>query len=251
MIHLAGKVGGILFNQEHPAEMVFENLLMGTQLMEEARLAGVQKFVSVGTVCCYPDSPPVPFKEDDLWNGYPTEVTAPYGLAKRMLLVQSQAYRKQYGFNAIFLIPTNLYGPRDHIDPKYSHVVPVLIKRFLDAKAKGDRQVVVWGTGRATREFLYVGDAAEGILLAAERYDKPDPVNLGTGVEVPIKELVELIAELTGFEGDILWDTTKPDGQPRRCIDTSRAKSEFGFEAGTGLREGLKRTIDWCYMEGS
>ena len=243
VIHLAAKVGGIEFNQKYPGEMVFDNAIMGVQLLEEARLAGVQKFVTIGTACCYPDSPPVPFKEDDLWDGYPTEVTAPYGLAKRLLLVQSQAYRKQYSFNAIFLIPTNLYGEGDNFDPKSSHVIPALIKRFVDAKSSGQKQVVIWGTGKATREFLYAEDAAEGILLATERYNEPEPVNLGSGIETPIRQLVELIAELVGFDGEIFWDATKPDGQPRRCLDMSRAKREFGFEARTDLREGLRETI--------
>lgn len=250
VIHLAAKVGGIEFNQRYPGEMVYDNTIMGIQLLEEARLANVSKFIVVGTACCYPDSPPVPFKEDDLWNGYPTEVTAPYGLAKRLLLTQSQAYHKQYGFNTVFLIPTNLFGPKDNFDSKSSHVIPALIKKVIDAKKSGEEQIVVWGTGKATREFLYVEDASEGILLAAERYNKPEPINLGTGIEVPIKELIELIVELSEFNGKIVWDRTKPDGQPRRCFDVSRAKEELGFEAKMSLQEGLKRTIDWYTQYG-
>ena len=245
VIHLAAKVGGIGLNQEKPGELFFDNLIMGIQLMEEARLANVQKFVTVGTVCCYPKFTPVPFKEEDLWNGYPEETNAPYGLAKKMFLVQSQAYRKQYGFNSIFLLPVNLYGPGDNFDPKSSHVIPALIKKVFDAKEKGEDHITVWGTGKATREFLYVEDAARGVVLATEKYNKSGPVNLGAGFEISIEDLVELIAELAQFKGEIQWDTSKPDGQPRRMLDTSRAKKEFGFEAKTSFKEGLKKTIEW------
>lgn len=245
VIHLAGKVGGIGFNKKYPATLFYDNAIMGIQLMEAARQEGVQKFVAVGTVCAYPKFTPVPFKEEDLWNGYPEETNAPYGIAKRFLLVQAQAYRKQYGFNAIYLLPVNLYGPRDNFDPERSHVIPALIKKMVDAKLEGRNEVVVWGTGKASREFLYVEDAAEGVLLATEKYDKPDPVNLGASREITIKELVDLIAQLVGYYGKIVWDTSKPDGQPRRCLDTSKAKKEFGFEARTDFKEGLKRTIEW------
>jgi len=245
VIHLAAKVGGIGFNRKYPATLFYDNAIMGIQLMEAARREGVEKFVAIGTVCAYPKYTPVPFREEALWNGYPEETNAPYGLAKKMLLVQAQSYRKQYGFNAIYLLPVNLYGPRDSFQPEHSHVIPALIKKMIDAKLKGESEVVVWGTGKPSREFLYVEDAAEGILLATERYDKPDPVNLGTGEEITIRELVYLIAELTGYEGKIIWDTSKPDGQPRRCLDVNRAKEEFGFEAKTDFKEGLKRTIDW------
>jgi len=245
VLHLAATVGGILFNQEHPGEMVYNNLVMGAHLMEEARLFRVQKFLTVGTACCYPESPPIPFMEDDLWNGYPTEVTAPYGLAKRALLTLSQAYRKQYSFNAVFVIPTNLYGPGDHFGTEYNHVIPALVMKFVDASQQGHKNVTVWGTGKATRDFLYVEDAAEGILLAAERYDKPEPVNLGSGRETPIRELVETIAEIVGYKGKIVWDATKPDGQPRRLLDTARARKELSFEAKTSLKEGLRKTIEW------
>lgn len=245
IIHLAGKVGGIGLNREKPGELFFDNLIMGIQIMEEARLAGVKKFVALGTICCYPKFTPVPFKEENLWEGYPEETNAPYGLAKKMLLVQSQAYRQQYGFNSIFLMPVNLYGPRDNFDPRSSHVIPALIKKIFDAKEKKENKITVWGTGKATREFLYVEDAARGIALAAEKYNKPEPVNLGAGFESSIKNLVELIAELAEFKGRIEWDTSKPDGQPRRCLDVSRAKEEFGFEAKTDFRKGLKKTIEW------
>ena len=245
VIHLAAKVGGIGYNQKYPASLFYDNAIMGIQMMDSASQEGVEKFVAIGTICAYPKFTPVPFKEEDLWNGYPEETNAPYGLAKKMLLVQSQAYRQQYGFNSIYLLPVNLYGPRDNFDPKSSHVIPALIKKMVDAKLNGKKEVVVWGTGKATREFLYVEDAAEGIILATERYNKPDPVNLGSGFEISINELVELIAELAGFEGEIKWDTTKPDGQPRRCLDTSKAKKEFGFKAKTDFREGLKKTIKW------
>ncbi|MBI0583775.1 MAG: GDP-L-fucose synthase [Methanomassiliicoccus sp.] len=247
VIHLAASVGGIGFNQENPATLFYDNAIMGIQLMEAARRGGVAKFVQLGTICAYPKHTPVPFREEDLWNGYPEETNAPYGLAKKMLLVQAQAYRQQYGFNAIYLLPVNLYGPRDNFDPRSSHVIPALIKKFVEARESGAAEVTLWGTGRATREFLYVEDAARGIMLAAERYDGPEPVNLGAGFEISIMDLALLIRDLTGFEGEILWDTSKPDGQPRRMLDTSRAR-DFGFVAGTEFREGLRKTIDW-YME--
>ena len=250
IIHLAARVGGIAFNDAKPADIVRDNLLMGVQLMEAARLAGVSKFVTAGTTCCYPRITPIPFKEDDLWNGYPEEITAPYGIAKKMLLVQGQAYRKQYAFNAIFLLPVNLYGPGDHFESEYSHVIPALIKKTVDAKKAGRKQVTVWGTGRATREFLYVEDAAEGILLAAEKYDSPEPVNLGSGIETSIMTVVETISKIVGYKGKIVWDKSRPDGQPRRCVDTGRARRAFGFKAKTGLREGLARTIAW-YLKHS
>lgn len=245
IIHLAAKVGGIGYNQRYPGSLFYDNAVMGIQLMEAAREENVDKFVAVGTVCAYPKYTPVPFKEEDLWDGYPEETNAPYGLAKKMLLVQAQAYRQQYGFNAIFLLPVNLYGPRDNFDLESSHVIPALIRKFTEAVEKNNNQVVVWGTGNVSREFLYVEDAAEGVLLATERYNKPEPVNLGAGFELTIKELVELIATMTGFDGEIVWDTTKPDGQPRRCLDVSKAEREFGFKAKTDFREGLKRTIEW------
>lgn len=245
VIHLAAKVGGIGINREKPGEFFYDNLMMGVQLMEQARQAGVEKFVSIGTVCAYPKFTPVPFKEDDLWNGYPEETNAPYGLAKKMLLVQGQAYRQQYGFNAIYLLPVNLYGPGDNFDPRSSHVIPALIKKCVDAIDRGDRQIVAWGTGSASREFLYVEDAARAIVLATEQYDQPEPVNLGSGMEITIKNLLELIAELTGFQGEIIWDSSKPDGQPRRSLDTSRAKETFDFQAQTDFRAGLKKTIEW------
>ena len=245
VIHLAAKVGGIGFNRKYPGALFYDNAIMGIQLMEAARREQVAKFVAIGTVCAYPKFTPVPFKEDNLWDGYPEEINAPYGIAKKMLLVQAQAYRKQYGFNAIFLLPVNLYGPRDNFRPEHSHVIPALIKRMVDAKLEGKDEVAVWGTGKPSREFLYVKDAAEGILLATEQYNKADPVNLGTGKEITIKELVNLIAELTGYKGKIVWDTSKPDGQPRRCLETRRARKEFKFEAKTNLKDGLKRTIEW------
>jgi len=245
VIHLAAKVGGIGFNKKNPATLFYDNAVMGIQLMEAARQTGVEKFVALGTVCAYPKFTPVPFKEEDLWNGYPEETNAPYGIAKKALLVQAQAYRTQYDFNAIYLLPVNLYGPRDNFDPEQSHVIPALIKKMVDAKLEGSNEALVWGTGKASREFLYVEDAAEGILLATEKYNKPDPVNLGAGKEITIRELVNLISELTGYEGKIVWDTSKPGGQPRRCLDTSKAKKEFGFEAKTAFKEGLKKTIDW------
>jgi len=245
VIHLAAKVGGIGFNKKYPATLFYENAIMGIQLMEAAREEGIQKFVAIGTVCAYPKHTLVPFREEDLWSGYPEETNAPYGISKKILLVQAKAYRDQYGFNAIYLLPVNLYGPRDNFDPEQSHVIPALIKKMVDAKSEGKKEVVVWGTGKASREFLYVEDAAEGILLATEKYNKSDPINLGAGKEITITELVELIARLTGYQGKIIYDASKPDGQPRRCLDTSKAKKEFGFEAKTDLTEGLKRTIEW------
>ncbi|MCJ7424346.1 GDP-L-fucose synthase [Candidatus Bathyarchaeota archaeon] len=245
VIHLAAKVGGIGFNKKYPATLFYENAIMGIQLMEAAREEGIQKFVAIGTVCAYPKHTPVPFREEDLWNGYPEETNAPYGISKKILWVQAKAYRDQYGFNAIYLLPVNLYGPRDNFDPEQSHVIPALIKKMVDAKSEGKKKVVVWGTGKASREFLYVEDAAEGILLAAEKYNKPDPINLGAGKEITIAELVKLIVRFTGYQGKIINDDSKPDGQPRRCLDTSKAKKEFGFEAKTDLKEGLKRTIEW------
>jgi len=248
VIHLAGKVGGIGFNKKYPATLFYDNAIMGLQLMEAARQEGVQKFVAIGTVCAYPKYTPVPFREEDLWKGYPEETNAPYGIAKKILLVQAQAYREQYGIDAIYLLPVNLYGPRDNFDPESSHVIPALIKKMVDAKLDGRNKVVVWGTGKASREFLYVEDAAEGILLATEKYDKSDPINLGIGKEITIRELVGLIAELAGYKGEIVWDSSKPDGQPRRCLETSKARKEFGFEARTDLNDGLKKTIDWYFI---
>jgi GDP-L-fucose synthase len=245
VIHLAARVGGIAANQARPAEFFYDNLMMSTQLLHESWRAGVAKFVGIGTVCAYPKFAPVPFREEELWNGYPEETNAPYGLAKKMLLVQSQAYRQQYGFNAIYLLPVNLYGPRDNFDLQTSHVIPALIRKFIDAREQGAPQVTVWGSGRATREFLYVDDAAEGILLAAERYDSPEPLNIGAGSEIGIRELAELIARLTGFTGELVWDPSRPDGQPRRSLDTSRAAREIGFRARVSLEEGLRRTIEW------
>lgn len=245
VIHLAAVVGGIGANRAHPGSFYYDNMMMGVQMMEEGRLAGVEKFVALGTVCAYPKFTPVPFREDDLWSGYPEETNAPYGLAKKMLLVQSQAYRQEYGFNSIFLLPVNLYGPRDNFDPDSSHVIPALILKCVQAVKAGASEVEVWGTGSASREFLYVEDCAEGIALAAEHYNGSEPVNLGSGMEITIKELVELIAKLTGFTGRLVWDSTKPDGQPRRSLDTSRAEREFGFRAKTDFVTGLKRTIDW------
>jgi GDP-L-fucose synthase len=250
IIHLAAVVGGIGANRLHPAEFLYDNLMMGTQLLHEAWQAGVKKVVSIGTVCSYPKFTPVPFSEKDLWIGYPEETNAPYGLAKKMLLVQGQAYRQQYGFNSIYLLPTNLFGPKDNFNPESSHVIPALIKKTLEAKERGDEKIVAWGTGSPTREFIYAADAAEGILLAAERYNGDDPVNLGSGMEISIKTLTEMIAELAGFEGEIVWDSSQPDGQPRRSLDTSRAKELFGFTAKTDFREGLKRTIGWYISEG-
>lgn len=245
VIHLAARVGGIGFNQENPGFLFYDNALMGIQLMEAARINRVKKFVVLGTICAYPKFTPVPFKEEGLWNGYPEETNAPYGLAKKMLLVQAAAYRQQYGFNAISLLPVNLYGPGDNFDPKSSHVIPALIRKCVEAIEKGEKKIVVWGTGRPTREFLYVEDAAEAILLAAEKYNKSDPVNIGAGCEISIKDLVELIAKLTGFRGEFIWDAKKPDGQPRRMLDVTNAQKEFGFRAKVNLEEGLKRTIKW------
>ena len=245
VIHLAAVVGGIGANRDNPGRFFYENAIMGIQLMEAARLAGVDKFVQVGTVCSYPKFTPVPFREEDLWNGYPEETNAPYGLAKKMLLVQAQAYRAQYGFDAIYLIPVNLYGPGDNVDPASSHVIPALIRKCVEARAAGADHIDVWGTGAASREFLYVDDAAEGIVLATERYDGAEPVNLGVGAEITIRELVTLIARLTRFEGELRWDPSKPDGQPRRTLDTSRARERFGFVAGTSFENGLQRTIEW------
>lgn len=245
VIHLAAVVGGIGANRENPGRFFYENAVMGIELMEQARLAGVEKFVQIGTVCSYPKFTPVPFREDDIWNGYPEETNAPYGLAKKMLLVQGQAYRQQYGFNVIHLIPVNLYGPGDNFDPASSHVIPALIKKCVDAREAGEDHIDVWGTGSASREFLYVEDAAEGIVLGAARYDGAEPVNLGVGREITIRELVELIVELTEFEGEIRWDPSKPDGQPRRALDTSRARERFGFSAETSFENGLRRTIAW------
>ena len=245
VIHLAGIVGGIEFNRSYPGALFYSNAIMGIQMMEAARQEGIEKFVAVGTICAYPKFTSVPFKETDLWNGYPEETNAPYGLAKKMLLVQSQAYRQQYGFNSIYLLPVNLYGPRDNFDLESSHVIPALIRKFIEAVKNNKREVEVWGTGEASREFLYVEDAAEGILLATERYNKSEPVNIGAGFEIKIRDLAKLIVELTGFEGKIRWNTNKPDGQPRRCLDVSKAKKEFGFEAKTSFREGLEKTVGW------
>ncbi len=245
VIHLAAIVGGIGANMANPGRYFYDNLMMGVQLIEQGRQAGIEKFVAIGTICAYPKFTPVPFKEEDLWNGYPEETNAPYGLAKKMMLVQSQAYRQQYGFNSIFLLPVNLYGPRDNFDLGTSHVIPALIRKFIEAKNKGDKTITAWGTGAASREFLYVEDAAEGILLAAEKYDKSDPVNLGAGFEIKIKDLVNLIARLTGFKGEVVWDASKPDGQPRRMLDVSRAYEEFGFKAQASFEDGLKKTIEW------
>jgi len=245
VIHLAAKVGGICFNQAMPGEMFYDNIVMGAQLMEAARIAKVEKFVAVGTVCAYPKFTPVPFKEEDLWSGYPEETNAPYGLAKKMLLVQAQAYREQYGFNAIYLLPVNMYGPFDTFDPKKSHVIAALIKKVYDAKKEGNNYIELWGTGKATREFLYVEDGAEGIISATEKYDKQDPINIGSGMEISIKDLAELICKLMNFKGEIRWDISRPDGQPRRSLDTSKAEKEFGFKAKTDFQEGLKKTIQW------
>jgi GDP-L-fucose synthase len=245
VVHLAAVVGGIGANRENPGRFFYDNLMMGALTMEEARVAGVKKYVAIGTICCYPKFTPVPFREEELWNGYPEETNAPYGLAKKMLLVQAQSYRQQYAFNAIFLLPVNLYGPLDNFDPGSSHVIPALIKKFVDARETGARDVVVWGDGSATREFLYVDDAAEAIVRATERFDGPEPVNLGAGFEISIKDLAEKIADLTGFDGQIIWDTTKPNGQPRRSLDVSRAQHLFDFRATTSFDHGLKKTIDW------
>jgi GDP-L-fucose synthase len=245
ILHLAARVGGIGANLEHPADFFYDNLMMGVELMHQAWEHGVGKFVALGTVCAYPKFTPVPFQESDLWNGYPEETNAPYGLAKKMLLVQAQAYRQQYGFNSIFLLPVNLYGPGDNFDPVSSHVIPALIRKCFETQARGEKELVVWGDGSPTREFLYVEDAAEGILLASERYNGPDPVNLGSGYEISIKALAELISRLTGFNGTLVWDTSKPNGQPRRALDINRAESLFGFRARTSFEDGLRRTIEW------
>lgn len=250
VIHLAATVGGIGANLDKPGSYFYDNLVMGIQLIEQARINNIEKFVVIGTICAYPKFTPVPFKEENLWNGYPDEVTGPYGLAKKMLLVQSQAYRQQYGFNSIFLLPVNLYGPGDNFDPKFSHVVPALIRKFYEAKINDLNEVIVWGTGKATREFIYAEDCAEGIVKAAQSYDKSEPVNIGTGIETPIKDLAEKIKDLIGYKGRIVWDASKPDGQPRRCLDVSRAVKEFGFKAKTNFDEGLKKTIDW-YINSS
>ena len=245
VLHLAAKVGGIGFNQENPGALFHDNIMMGIQLLHEGYLRKIDKFVALGTICAYPKFTPVPFKEEDIWNGYPEETNAPYGLAKKMMLVQSQAYRQQYDFNSIFLLPVNLYGPGDNFDPKSSHVIPALIKKCIDAIINREDEIVVWGTGKATREFFYVEDATEAIILATEKYNKSDPVNIGAGFEISIRNLVDLIVELTGYKGQVTWDETKPDGQPRRMLDTTKAYQEFGFKAKTDLREGLKKTIDW------
>jgi GDP-L-fucose synthase len=245
IIHLAALAGGIGANRARPAEFYYVNMIMGVQLMHEAWKFGVQKFLALGTICAYPKFTPVPFKEENLWDGYPEETNAPYGLAKKMLLVQAQAYREQYGFNAIYLLPVNLYGPRDNFDLETSHVIPALIRKCLEAQDRNEKQVVLWGDGSPTREFLYVEDAAEGILLAAERYNGSEPVNLGSGMEIRIKDLAEMISRLTGFTGELVWDTTKPNGQPRRVIDTSRAEQYFGFRAPTPFEDGLRQTIEW------
>jgi GDP-L-fucose synthase len=246
VIHLAAVVGGIGANRRNPGRFFYDNAAMGIHLIETVRQQAVDKLVLVGTVCSYPKFTPVPFREETLWDGYPEETNAPYGLAKKMLLVQSQAYREQYGLNSVFLIPVNLYGPRDHFEPDKSHVIPALIRKCIEARNRGQKTTRAWGTGSPTREFLYVEDAARGILLAAERYDKPEPVNLGSGSEISIRDLTELVAELTGFRGRVVWDRSRPDGQPRRRLDTSRASREFGFRATTELREGLLKTIRWC-----
>jgi len=245
LIHLAALAGGIGANRARPAEFFYKNLIMGVPLMHKAWEKGVGKFVAIGTICAYPKFTPIPFREENLWEGYPEETNAPYGLAKKMLLVQAQAYREQYGYNAVYLLPVNLYGPHDNFNLETSHVIPALIRKCVEAKQRGDDHIVVWGTGMPTREFLYAGDAAEGILLAAERYDGSEPVNLGSGMEISIRDLVELIVKLTGFEGKIVWDKSKPDGQPRRALDVSRAREYFGFEAQTNFEQGLRNTIDY------
>ena len=245
VIHMAAVVGGIGHNQKNPGRFFYDNLMMGTQLIEQSRQHGVKKFVAIGTVCAYPKFTPTPFKEDDIWNGYPEETNAPYGLAKKMMLVQSQAYREQYGFNSIFLLPANLYGPGDNFDLETSHVIPALIRKCIEARERGGSFIEAWGSGNASREFLYVADCAEGIVRAAALYDEPLPVNLGNGEEVVIRDLMQLIVRLTGFEGEVRWRSDRPDGQPKRQLDTSRAEEKFGFRARTSLEEGLKRTIEW------
>lgn len=250
VIHLAAKVGGIGYNREHPGELFYDNIMMGVQLMEAARKAGIEKFIAIGTICAYPKFTPVPFKEEDFWNGYPEESNAPYGLAKKMLAVQADAYRQQYGFNAISLCPVNLYGPRDNFDPNSSHVIPALIRKVIEAKKINQPYIDVWGTGSATREFLYVEDAARGVVLAAEQYEKPGIVNLGSGMEISIKDLATTLARLCDFAGEIRWDATKPDGQPRRMLDVTRAEQEFGFKSQTPFEEGLQKTISWYNQNG-
>jgi GDP-L-fucose synthase len=245
VIHLAAEVGGIGANRDNPGRFAYANLIMGALLIEHGRRSGIEKFVQVGTICAYPKFTPVPFREEELWNGYPEETNAPYGLAKKMLLVLEQGYRAQYGFNGIYLLPVNLYGPGDNFNPESSHVIPALIRKCLEAVDRNAQEIVCWGDGSATREFLYAEDCAEGIVLAAESYEESDPVNLGAGFEISIKNLVELVAELTGFQGKVVWDTNKPNGQPRRCLDTTRAAERFGFRARTDFREGLRRTIEW------
>lgn len=245
ILHLAAEVGGIGANRDNPGRYFFANMAMGLHLIEKAREVGLKKFVQVGTICAYPKFTPVPFREEEIWNGYPEETNAPYGLAKKMLLVQGQAYRQQYGFESIYLLPTNLYGPADNFDSASSHVIPALIRKLVEAKERNDQQVTAWGTGSATREFLYVDDCAEAIVLATEKYNEPDPVNIGSGFEISIRDLTYLIAEMVGFEGGVVWDTSKPDGQPRRALDTSRAASAFGFKAQTDFRDGLAKTIEW------
>ena len=249
VIHLAAQVGGIGANRDNPGKFFYDNLMMGTQMIEVGRRVGLEKFVAIGTICAYPKFAPIPFKEEDLWNGYPEETNAPYGLAKKMLLVQSQAYRQQYGFNSIALFPVNLYGPCDNFDLDTSHVIPALIRKCFEAIERRDPAITLWGTGNPTREFLFVEDAAEGILLAAERYNSSEPINLGSGKEISIKDLAALITKLSGFVGDIIWDSTKPDGQPRRCLDISRAGKEFGFKAQVELEEGVRKTIEWYVSE--
>ena len=249
IIHLAAKVGGIGANREKPGEFFYDNLMMGVQLIHQSWMKGVEKFVAIGTICAYPKYTPIPFKEEDLWNGYPEETNAPYGLAKKMLLVQSQSYREQYGYNSIFLLPVNLYGPGDNFNPASSHVIPALIRKYLEAKEQGASEIIAWGDGSPTREFIYVEDAAEGIALATERYNSSEPVNIGSSFEISIKDLTETIARLTGFNGTIRWDTSKPNGQPRRKLDTTSAREAFGFEAKTDFEDGLKRTIDWYANE--
>jgi GDP-L-fucose synthase len=251
IIHLAAVVGGIGANRLHPGEFFYDNAIMGIELIEYARRLNVRKFVCLGTICSYPKFAPLPFREEDLWNGYPEETNAPYGLAKKMLLVQAQAYRQEYGFNCIYLLPVNLYGPKDNFDPQTSHVIPGLIRKLLEARARGEHTVTCWGTGSASREFLYVEDAAEAILLAAERYNKPDPVNIGSGHEITVRELAALLCKLTGFEGELIWDRTQPDGQPRRRLDVTRAEREFGFLAKTSLVDGLRHTIEWYQTRGT
>jgi GDP-L-fucose synthase len=245
VLHLAAEVGGIGANRDNPGRFFFANMAMGMHLIEAARKFGLKKFVQVGTICAYPKFTPVPFKEDDLWAGYPEETNAPYGVAKKALLVQCQAYRQQYGLNAIYLLPVNLYGPRDNFDLHTSHVIPALIRKCIEAKRRGDKEIVAWGTGQVSREFLYVEDCARGLVDSMEKYDSPEPMNLGSGREITIKDLTELVAQLAGFEGKITWDSTKPDGQPRRCLDVSRAKEQIGFVAQTSLEAGLRKTIEW------